>query len=55
MLNSGIYGIFSKIDDRVYVGSATNFDLRKKTHFDKLKSNVHVNKPLQNSPFQSFL
>ena len=48
MLNSGVYGIFSKIDDRVYIGSATNFDLRKKTHFDKLKSNVNVNKPLQN-------
>lgn len=48
MLNSGVYGIFSKIDDRVYIGSATNFDLRKKTHFDKLKSNVHANKPLQN-------
>ena len=48
MLNSGVYGIFSKIDDRVYIGSATNFDLRKKTHFDKLKSNVHTNKPLQN-------
>ena len=48
MLNSGVYGIFSKIDDRVYIGSANNFDVRKKTHFDKLKSNVHVNKPLQN-------
>ena len=48
MLNSGVYGIFSKIDARVYIGSATNFDLRKKIHFDKLKSNVHVNKPLQN-------
>lgn len=48
MLNSGVYGIFSKIDSRVYIGSATNFDLRKKTHFDKLKSNVHVNKLLQN-------
>jgi group I intron endonuclease len=48
MLNSGVYGIFSKIDDRVYIGSATNLYLRKKTHFDKLKSNVHVNKPLQN-------
>lgn len=48
MLNSGVYGIFSKIDSRVYIGSATNFDLRKKIHFDKLKSNVHVNKPLQN-------
>ena len=48
MLNSGVYGIFSKIDDRVYIGSATNFDLRKKTHFDKLRSNIHVNKPLQN-------
>lgn len=48
MLNSGVYGIFSKIDDRVYIGSATNFDLRKKTHFGKLKLNVHVNKPLQN-------
>ena len=48
MLNSGVYGIFSKIDARVYIGSATNFDLRKKTHFNKLKSNIHVNKPLQN-------
>ena len=48
MLNSGVYGIFSKIDSRVYIGSATNFDLRKKIHFDKLKSNVHANKPLQN-------
>jgi len=48
MLNSGVYGIFSKIDDRVYIGSATNLSLRKKTHFDKLKSNFHSNKPLQN-------
>ena len=48
MLNSGVYGIFSKIDDRVYIGSAKNFKKRKKDHFDKLKSNCHGNKYLQN-------
>jgi group I intron endonuclease len=48
MLNSGVYGIFSKIDDRVYIGSAKNFKKRKKDHFDKLKFNCHGNKYLQN-------
>lgn len=48
MLNSGVYGIFSKIDDRVYIGSAKNFKKRKKDHFNKLKSNCHGNKYLQN-------
>ena len=48
MLNSGVYGIFSKIDNRVYIGSAKNFKKRKKDHFDKLKSNCHGNKYLQN-------
>jgi group I intron endonuclease len=48
MLNSGVYGIFSKIDDRVYIGSTINFNRREVDHFNKLKSNVHVNKPLQN-------
>lgn len=48
MLNSGAYGIFSKIDDRVYIGSAKNLKKRKKDHFNKLKSNCHGNKYLQN-------
>lgn len=48
MLNSGVYGIFSKIDDRVYIGSTINFNRREVDHFNKLKLNIHVNKPLQN-------
>lgn len=48
MLNSGVYGIFSKIDDRVYIGSTINFNRRKIDHFNKLKLNIHRNKFLQN-------
>jgi len=48
MLNSGVYGIFSKIDDRVYIGSTINFNRREVDHFNKLKLNIHGNKFLQN-------
>ena len=48
MLNSGVYGIFSKIDDRVYIGSTINFNRREIDHFNKLKLNIHGNKFLQN-------
>ena len=48
MLNSGIYKIFSKIDNKVYIGSTIDFKLRKKNHFNMLKSNTHPNIPLQN-------
>lgn len=48
MLNSGVYGIFSKIDDRVYIGSTINFNRREIDHFNKLKLNIHRNKFLQN-------
>ena len=48
MLNSGVYGIFSKIDNRVYIGSTINFNRREVDHFNKLKLNIHGNKFLQN-------
>jgi len=45
---SGIYKICSLIDDRVYVGSAVNFDSRKAIHFSTLKNQKHKNPKLQN-------
>jgi len=45
---SGIYQIKSKLNGKVYVGSAVNFKRRKKNHFQELKNKKHVNRYLQN-------
>jgi group I intron endonuclease len=43
-----IYSItFSNID-RIYIGSTTNYKLRKSQHLYKLKTNTHENSKLQN-------
>jgi group I intron endonuclease len=46
---SGIYGIRNLVNDKVYIGSATNFNIRKSSHFSDLKSGKHFSKHLQSS------
>lgn len=48
-LNSGIYGIFNKLNNKVYVGSTINFNKRKMEHFRYLGKNTHHSSHLQNS------
>lgn len=46
---SCIYRIVSKINpDKIYVGSAISFYIRKRSHLNELKKNKHGNKILQN-------
>jgi group I intron endonuclease len=47
-LNSGVYKIINIQNGNFYIGSSTNLSLRKKSHFNKLKRNKHVNTYLQN-------
>jgi group I intron endonuclease len=44
---SGIYGIFNKINGKVYVGSSINLNNRHNQHFNYLKYNRHYNAYLQ--------
>lgn len=44
---NGIYIIRSLIDDRIYVGSATNFHKRYVRHLSTLRNNKHCNRKLQ--------
>lgn len=44
----GIYKITSKINGKIYVGSAINFYQRMSVHLHRLKNNIHENKKLQN-------
>ena len=44
---SGIYVIRNLKNDKVYVGSAKNFNKRKHTHFLLLNKNQHWNVKLQ--------
>ena len=46
-MKSGIYEIRSKLDNKTYIGSSQDLDLRKKQHFNSLKSNKHQNNHLQ--------
>jgi len=48
-LNSGIYKIINKINNKFYIGSAVNLTARKQTHFYRLRNNIHENSYLQNS------
>lgn len=47
MDKSGIYTITNLIDNKIYVGYATNFRKRKGDHFANLNSNKHKNIHLQ--------
>ena len=47
-LKSGVYKIYNKLNDRIYIGSAKEFKERFKGHFSSLKNNKHSNKFLQN-------
>lgn len=47
MDKSGIYTITNQIDNKLYVGYATNFRKRKGDHFANLNSNKHKNIHLQ--------
>lgn len=40
---SGIYIFHSKVNDFVYIGSATNLEKRKLKHIDDLRNNEHLN------------
>ena len=46
-MNSGIYGIFNKTNNKVYIGKASNFKSRWKDHIKLLNLNKHKNKHLQ--------
>jgi group I intron endonuclease len=45
----GIYKIRNIINNKVYIGSATNLYQRKREHFSRLNNNKHENQYLQNS------
>jgi group I intron endonuclease len=46
---SGIYAIINTINEKHYIGSAINFKIRHRLHFNTLKRNEHKNQKLQNS------
>jgi len=47
-ISPGIYQIQSKINEKLYIGSAINLKTRKKNHFNELKRREHPNIILQN-------
>jgi len=48
-MNCGIYNIISKIDNKLYIGYATNIKKRWSKHKSDLKSKCHKNKHLQSA------
>lgn len=46
-MNSGIYKIVNTVNGKFYVGSAVNFDRRRRNHWNRLKRGTHANKHLQ--------
>lgn len=46
---SGIYGIYCKVNKKLYIGSSNNIERRWKIHRSLLKHNKHFNKYLQQS------
>ena len=42
-----IYKIINIVNEKFYIGSARNFDIRKKTHLYTLRNNKHANEYLQ--------
>jgi group I intron endonuclease len=49
MKKSGVYKITNTINNKIYIGSSKDLDIRKSEHFTDLKFNRHVNKHLQAS------
>lgn len=45
----GIYKISNKTNSKVYIGSTSNFERRKRDHFRNLNNKSHINIKLQNS------
>lgn len=48
-MNSGIYCIKNIINNKCYIGRASDLKNRKSKHFGRLRNNSHPNKYLQNS------
>ena len=48
-MNSGIYKILNKTNNKVYIGSSVNLKSREYKHFWMLNKNTHDNQFLQNS------
>lgn len=49
MMLGGIYQIKNTINNKIYIGSAKNIDIRIKDHKCRLNNNKHINKKLQNA------
>lgn len=49
MKQSGIYKITNKINGKIYIGSAVNFNMRKNCHLSDLRLNKHHSPKLQNA------
>ena len=49
MAISGIYKITNIINNKIYIGSACNYNARKASHLFELRNNKHGNNRLQNS------
>ena len=49
MSKIGIYYIKNTVTNQVYIGQTIDLDRRKRTHFNNLRNNRHVNTYLQNS------
>lgn len=47
--NEGVYCIFNKVTNEMYIGSSMNLGNRKTKHFTLLKNNKHQNHLLQNA------
>ena len=46
---SGIYGIFNKVNKKVYIGQTIDFDKRFREHKNSLDGDYHINHHLQNA------
>ena len=46
-MKSGIYCIYNITNDKKYIGSAVNLDIRERSHFNALRNNNHRNQYLQ--------
>lgn len=48
-MKSGIYQIKNLVNNKVYIGSTVNFELRWNLHKSRLRNNIHHSKYLQRS------
>ena len=47
MIKSGVYQVRNLVNNKLYIGSATDLRRRKHSHFTKLAKNTHRNRPMQ--------